>query len=87
MVNLFLGFLFDSLFQVMYSLAMNIFKRNKPVVKVAVAPEETIINVPVEAMNEKFGREAGRWCDHCKQNGSHHTDRHNDFASAVLQNA
>lgn len=63
---------------------MNIFRKKKPTVQVAV-PEVAILQVSAEVMNAKFDRSAGRWCDHCKQNGSHHTDRHNEFANAALQ--
>lgn len=63
---------------------MNIFRKKKPTIQVA-APEVVIVQVPLEVMNTSFERSAGRWCDHCEQNGSHHTDRHNEFAMAARQ--
>lgn len=46
-------------------------------------PVEEILHVSNEVMNAAFDRSAGRWCDHCGQAGSHHTDRHNQFALAA----
>ena len=43
----------------------------------------------VTAINRVFtDRSAGRWCDVCRQNGSHHTERHAEFAKfALLEDA
>lgn len=49
-----------------------------------VGVTETVVRVLLAEMNARFDRLAGRWCVHCGQNGSHHSDRHNDFAQAVL---
>ena len=42
-----------------------------------------IIEVSVEDFDNYFGRSAGRYCEHCGIHGSHHTDRHNDYALLV----
>lgn len=42
-----------------------------------------IIEVSVEDFDNYFGRSAGRYCEHCGIHGSHHTDRHNDYAMLV----
>ncbi len=69
---------------------MSLFSR-KPQAKVSIrttiqapAPVEAFVLVPMELMDRYYDRSAGRWCDGCKANGSHHTDQHNDFARAVL---
>lgn len=62
---------------------MRFFTRKAKPVPAPAAP--VVIEVSLEAMNAAFpDRAAGRWCDHCQQNGAHHTDRHNDFATAAL---
>ena len=39
-----------------------------------------------DAINAVFtDRSAGRWCEQCRQHGSHHTERHDDFASHAVQ--
>lgn len=45
---------------------------------------DTIIPLTAEDFDKYFNRTAGRYCDHCGIHGSHHTDRHNDYASLVL---
>lgn len=48
------------------------------------SPEpEKFKKVSLEAMDKKFDRSAGRWCDACKIHGSHHTDKHNEFAESL----
>ena len=42
-----------------------------------------IVEVSVEDFDNYFGRSAGRYCEHCGIHGSHHTDRHNDYALLV----
>ena len=49
--------------------------------------EPVILKVSPEVMDAVFSRAAGRYCEHCDRNGSHHSDRHNDFAAAALRNA
>jgi len=44
-----------------------------------------IIHIPVEIMDNVFERSAGRFCSHCEIYGSHHSDRHNIFASYALE--
>lgn len=44
---------------------------------------EEVVQVSAEVMNKAYDKSAGRWCDHCDMNGSHHTDRHNAFAQAI----
>lgn len=63
---------------------MNLFRKKKPAPQVTV-PEVPIVQVPLEVMNTSFDRSAGRWCDHCKQHGSHHTERHNEFTLAARE--
>lgn len=52
----------------------------------AVQPAQAVDPVVVlAAINEVFpDRSAGRWCAHCGQNGSHHSDRHDHFAQFAL---
>lgn len=45
------------------------------------------IDVPIEMMNAVYDRSAGRWCGACKQHGSHHTDRHDEFAQVAIDRA
>lgn len=47
--------------------------------------DSNIIHVDTEVMKNAYDRSPGRWCDHCAMNGSHHTDRHNDFARNLLE--
>lgn len=59
------------------------FRRNKAVPE---TPLELGDYTPVSLgeMNALFpDRSAGRWCEACQQNGTHHTDKHNDYAQAV----
>lgn len=49
--------------------------------------EPVILKVSPEVMDAVFSRAAGRYCEHCDRNGSHHSDRHNDFTAAALRNA
>lgn len=46
--------------------------------------DEEIIQVNVDDMKNAYDRSPGRWCDHCQMNGSHHTDKHNVYAKAML---
>lgn len=36
--------------------------------------------IPPGTCPQGHDRRAGRWCETCGQHGSHHTDRHGDFA-------
>lgn len=63
---------------------MKFFRRQKPA-PVAPATEAPVVAVPVELMRMAYDRSAGRWCAHCGENGSHHTDRHNEFATYALE--
>lgn len=44
---------------------------------------EQFINVSVADMDKHYDRSAGRWCDACGIHGSHHTDKHNEFAESL----
>lgn len=46
--------------------------------------ENSVVNVSVEVMDKHFDRSAGRYCEHCGIHGSHHTDKHNDFAMVAM---
>lgn len=46
--------------------------------------DPAVIEVSMEEMDKHFDRSAGRYCVHCGIHGSHHTDRHNDFAIATF---
>lgn len=46
--------------------------------------DEPTVYVPMEAMDAVYDRSAGRFCEKCGVHGSHHTEKHNDFARAVL---
>lgn len=45
-----------------------------------------IIHVDSDAMKAAFDRSPGRFCEHCGFNGSHHSDKHNEFAMKVIEN-
>lgn len=45
---------------------------------------EEIVKIPLEKFDNYFSRSAGRYCAHCGIHGSHHTDRHNDYANLLL---
>lgn len=49
------------------------------------APERTPVVVSQEVMIVAYNRSAGRWCEECKMHGSHHTDRHDEFAEGALE--
>lgn len=51
-----------------------------------VDENDSVIEVSVEDMDKHFDRSAGRYCEHCGIHGSHHTDRHNEFAIATFAN-
>lgn len=60
----------------------------KPIVSLPSDEENPVIlKVSPEVMDAVFSRAAGRYCEHCDRNGSHHSDRHNDFAAAAMRNA
>lgn len=42
--------------------------------------------VTMEHMDRYFDRSAGRYCGECQAHGSHHTDKHEDFARQVAFN-
>lgn len=64
---------------------MGLFGTRKKKAPVAVVtPVEPVVIVPMELMDKMFDRSAGRFCEVCNVHGSHHTDKHNDFARAVL---
>lgn len=44
---------------------------------------EQFINVSVTDMDKHYDRSAGRWCDACGIHGSHHTDKHSEFAKSL----
>ena len=55
----------------------------QPVVRSKVVVEATPIIVSMEQMDSLFDRSAGRWCDVCDAHGSHHTEKHNEFAAVA----
>lgn len=62
------------------------FRAPMPVIPALVDDKPVILTVSPEVMDAAFSRAAGRYCEHCDRNGSHHSDRHNDFAAAALRN-
>lgn len=65
---------------------MGLFNRNRNKVATPMVAESTPapIIVPMALMDKFYDRSAGRFCAVCDVNGSHHTDRHDEFAQAVL---
>lgn len=63
---------------------MSIFPRRKPTPVVVARPAPVNVVVPMELMDKVFDRSAGRFCGVCHTHGSHHTDKHNEFARAAL---
>lgn len=65
---------------------MKIFGRKTKPAVVAVTADRTpvYVVVPMELMDKVFSRAAGRFCEGCNAFGSHHTDKHNEFARAAL---
>lgn len=53
---------------------------------VEVAPVGPVL-VSREVMDAAFDRSAGRFCGVCDAHGSHHTDKHDEFARAALAKA
>ena len=63
---------------------MKIFGRKAKPVAETVDRTPVYVVVPMELMDKVFSRSAGRFCEGCNAFGSHHTDKHNEFARAAL---
>lgn len=58
--------------------------RGMAVARRGSAAQEPVVCVSLDLMNDVFTREAGRWCEHCGQRGSHYSEKHNIYASMAL---